>query len=38
MGLTLQATSRTLKDDEIDALVEKVLAHLQRELGAELRG
>ncbi|MFQ5488402.1 MAG: phenylalanine--tRNA ligase subunit beta, partial [Gammaproteobacteria bacterium] len=37
LGLTLQDFSRTLTDSEIDALMERILAHLQEKLGATLR-
>jgi len=37
LGLTLQDNSRTLTDDEIDALVGRILEHLQSKLGASLR-
>ena len=37
LGLTFQDFSRTLTDSEIDALMERILAHLQDKLGATLR-
>jgi phenylalanyl-tRNA synthetase beta chain len=37
LGLTLQDPSRTLKDAEVDALVNEVVQHLRRDLGADLR-
>lgn len=38
LGLTLQDSSRTLKDEEVDALQNRVTAALHSEFGAELRG
>jgi phenylalanyl-tRNA synthetase beta chain len=38
LGLTLQDSSRTLKEHEIDAVVARVISALQTELGAQLRG
>jgi phenylalanyl-tRNA synthetase beta chain len=37
LGLILQATSQTLTDDDVAAVVERVLAALKTEVGAELR-
>jgi phenylalanyl-tRNA synthetase beta chain len=37
LGLTLQDSSRTLKEDEVDALIARVVAVLESELGARLR-
>ena len=37
LGLTLQAQSRTLTDEEVDAAIEKVVNTLGAELGATLR-
>lgn len=37
LGLTLQAQSRTLTDEEVDAVIEQVVNSLVRELGATLR-
>lgn len=37
LGLTWQDVSRTLTDQDIDALMERVLGNLQSELGAKLR-
>jgi phenylalanyl-tRNA synthetase beta chain len=37
LGLILQATSQTLTDDEVAAVVARVLAELRTELNAELR-
>ncbi|HKQ31307.1 MAG TPA: phenylalanine--tRNA ligase subunit beta, partial [Burkholderiales bacterium] len=37
LGLTLQDSSRTLKETEVDAVVSEVVAALQTELGARLR-
>ena len=37
LGLTLQAQSRTLTDDEVDSAIEQIVATLANELGAELR-
>ena len=37
LGLTLQDSSRTLKDDEVDTLVAKIISTLESELGARLR-
>jgi phenylalanyl-tRNA synthetase beta chain len=37
LGLTLQHQSRTLKDDEVDRLIQKVVQRLRDELGADLR-
>jgi phenylalanyl-tRNA synthetase beta chain len=37
LGLTLQHPSRTLKDDEVDNVVDEVIQRLQRDLGADLR-
>jgi phenylalanyl-tRNA synthetase beta chain len=37
LGLTLQDPSRTLKDAEVDALVNEVVQHLRSDLGADLR-
>ena len=38
LGLTWQHPSRTLNDEEINRLVESIVAQVQVELGAELRG
>ncbi|KPQ30226.1 phenylalanine--tRNA ligase subunit beta [Halomonas sp. HL-93] len=38
LGLTWQHPSRTLNDEEINQLVESIVAQVQAELGAELRG
>ncbi|NOY61868.1 MAG: hypothetical protein GXP10_01720 [Gammaproteobacteria bacterium] len=38
LALTLQATSRTLTDGEVDELIDNVLVSLEKEFGAELRG
>ncbi|WP_376695411.1 phenylalanine--tRNA ligase subunit beta [Wenzhouxiangella sp. EGI_FJ10305] len=38
MGLILRDVSRTLKDREVDALLETVLADLEKRFGAKLRG
>ncbi|SDN13257.1 phenylalanine--tRNA ligase subunit beta [Vreelandella arcis] len=38
LGLTWQHPSRTLNDEEINELVESIVAQVQVELGAELRG
>ncbi|MGM0824074.1 MAG: phenylalanine--tRNA ligase subunit beta [Pseudomonadota bacterium] len=38
LGLTWQHPSRTLNDEEINRLVESIVAQVQAELGAELRG
>lgn len=38
LGLTLQDSSRTLKDEEVDALQERVVTTLRSALGAQLRG
>jgi len=38
LGLTFQAPSRTLTDDEIDSLVATVVEALSKDLGAVLRG
>ncbi|QEP44975.1 phenylalanine--tRNA ligase subunit beta [Ectothiorhodospiraceae bacterium BW-2] len=35
--LTLQAESKTLTDDEVEAVVERIVAHLRRVLGATIR-
>ncbi len=37
LGLTLQAQSRTLTDEEVDAAIERIVKSLVRELGATLR-
>jgi len=37
LGLTLQDTSRTLRDEEIEELLDRVLAQLATDLGARLR-
>jgi phenylalanyl-tRNA synthetase beta chain len=37
LGLTLQDSSRTLKDDEVEALIAKIVSTLESELGAQLR-
>jgi phenylalanyl-tRNA synthetase beta chain len=37
LGLTLQDSSRTLKDDEVETLVAKIISTLESELGAKLR-
>ncbi|MDH5634027.1 MAG: phenylalanine--tRNA ligase subunit beta [Gammaproteobacteria bacterium] len=37
LGLTLQDSSRTLKEVEIEGVIENILGVLRRELGAELR-
>jgi phenylalanyl-tRNA synthetase beta chain len=37
LGLTLQDSSRTLKETEVDAVISEVIAALQTELGARLR-
>ncbi len=37
LGLILQELSRTLKEDEVEKSVAKILAHLQESLGATLR-
>jgi phenylalanyl-tRNA synthetase beta chain len=37
LGLTLQDSSRTLKDDEVEALLTKIISTLESELGAQLR-
>jgi phenylalanyl-tRNA synthetase beta chain len=37
LGLTLQDSSRTLKETEVEAVVSKIIAALQAELGARLR-
>ncbi|MEK7815931.1 MAG: phenylalanine--tRNA ligase subunit beta [Pseudomonadota bacterium] len=37
MGLTLQESSRTLKDSEVDALLAQVIAALEADFGAKLR-
>ncbi len=37
LGLILQATSQTLTDDDVAAVVERVLAALKADVGAELR-
>ena len=37
LGLTLQHPSRTLKDDEVDRIVDDVVQRLRDELGADLR-
>lgn len=37
LGLTLQHSSRTLKDDEVEAIMARVLSTLESELGAQLR-
>jgi phenylalanyl-tRNA synthetase beta chain len=38
LGLTLQDSSRTLKEAEVDTVVSGVITALQTELGAQLRG
>jgi phenylalanyl-tRNA synthetase beta chain len=35
--LTLQAESKTLTDDEVDAVVESIVSHLQQSFGATIR-
>lgn len=37
LGLTFQATSSTLKDEEIEAIMEKVVSGLNNKFGAKLR-
>ena len=37
LGLILQASSHTLKDEEVDAAMRQVITTLERELGAQLR-
>jgi phenylalanyl-tRNA synthetase beta chain len=37
VGLTLQESSRTLKDIEVDMLLTQVIAALEADLGAKLR-
>jgi len=37
LGLTLQAQSRTLTDDEVDSAIEQIVTTLANELGAALR-
>jgi phenylalanyl-tRNA synthetase beta chain len=37
LGLTLQDSSRTLKENEVDAVIARVISALQAELGAQLR-
>jgi phenylalanyl-tRNA synthetase beta chain len=37
LGLTLQDSSRTLKDDEVETLLTKIISTLKSELGAQLR-
>jgi phenylalanyl-tRNA synthetase beta chain len=37
LGLNLQDTSRTLTDDDAEAIVARVVEHLRRELGATIR-
>ncbi|MGA8259253.1 MAG: phenylalanine--tRNA ligase subunit beta [Arenicellales bacterium] len=37
IGLTLQASSRTLKDQEVDAIIKKILDVLEQRFGAKLR-
>ena len=37
LGLTLQAQSRTLTDEEVDTAINNVLSRLETELGAKLR-
>jgi phenylalanyl-tRNA synthetase beta chain len=37
LGLTFQDSSRTLKENEIEALLERVLTTLEQDLGAQLR-
>ena len=37
LGLTLQHSSRTLKEDEIEAVVSRVISTLGSDLGAQLR-
>lgn len=37
LGLTFQDSSRTLKDDEVETLVGKIISTLESELGARLR-
>ena len=37
VGLTLQHASRTLKDDEVNELVDRVVNRLQQEFNASLR-
>ena len=38
LGLTLQDSSRTLNETEVDAVIVRVITALQTELGASLRG
>ncbi|MEK7797146.1 MAG: hypothetical protein AAB315_06805, partial [Pseudomonadota bacterium] len=37
MGLTLQESSRTLKDSEVDALLARIVVALETEFKAKLR-
>jgi phenylalanyl-tRNA synthetase beta chain len=37
IGLILQAESRTLTDDEVDAVIQRIISALERKLGATLR-
>ncbi|MEK7261552.1 MAG: hypothetical protein AAB068_05845, partial [Pseudomonadota bacterium] len=37
MGLTLQESSRTLKDSEVDALLARIVVALETEFEAKLR-
>ena len=37
LGLILQDSSRTLKDDDVDAVINRVTARLNQELNATLR-
>ena len=36
--VTFQSTSKTLKDEEVNAVLDKILGRLEKELGATLRG
>ena len=38
LGLVLQASSRTLTDEEVDGLIDRIVEKLGEELGGELRG
>ncbi|NKC14508.1 MAG: phenylalanine--tRNA ligase subunit beta [Gammaproteobacteria bacterium] len=38
LGLTFQAHTRTLNDDEVDEVVARIVARLEAQFGAELRG
>jgi phenylalanyl-tRNA synthetase beta chain len=37
LGLILQTTSQTLTDQEVEAVVDRVLNHLAADVGAQLR-